>query len=122
MIYAKLKTLVDGRFEEKEPRHGGQVSFNMGKTAIVETTKGNTIMLTSLRIVPFSLQQLLAFGLDPKDFEVIVAKGVHAPLAAYMPVCKDLIRVNTPGITRADIQTLQYTNRRKPLYPFESIN
>jgi microcystin degradation protein MlrC len=122
LVTAKLMALLDGKFLEKEPRHGGQVSFNMGKTAIVETIKGNTLMLTSLRIAPFSLQQLLAFGLAPQDFDVIVAKGVHAPLAAYMSVCKDLIRVNTPGVTRADIRALQYMNRRKPLYPFEPID
>nr|MBI1232290.1 microcystin degradation protein MlrC [Cytophagales bacterium] len=113
---------IDGKFMENEPRHGGQVKFNMGKSVIVETSKNNIIMLTSLRIVPFSLQQLLAFGLNPNSFHIIVAKGVHAPLAAYMSVCKRLIRVNTPGITTADVNTLVFYNRRIPLFPFESID
>ncbi|MCC5939210.1 MAG: M81 family metallopeptidase [Lunatimonas sp.] len=120
-VTAELGAMVDGKFFEFEPRHGGQVSFDMGLTAIVQTTQNNTLMLTSRRIVPFSLQQLLAFGLDPNSYQVIVAKGVHAPLAAYMSVCKDLIRVNTPGATTADMSSLRYSNRRKPLFPFEQI-
>jgi microcystin degradation protein MlrC len=44
---------------------------------------------------------------------------VHAPVAAYSPVCPTLIRVNTPGITTADMDQLEYQNRRKPLFPFE---
>ncbi|WP_290227621.1 M81 family metallopeptidase [Cyclobacterium jeungdonense] len=120
-VSVELISLVEGRFSEKEPRHGGQVNFNMGETAIVKTKSGNTLMLTSLRTVPFSLQQLLHFHIDPFQFDIIVAKGVHAPLAAYQSVCKSIIRANTPGVTRADMINLPYQNRRKPLYPLDDL-
>ena len=64
----------------------------MGRTAIVDTDRGLTIMLTSRRVFPVSLNQLTSCGLDPKSFRVIVAKGVHSPVAAYAPVCPTLIR------------------------------
>lgn len=121
LLEAKLLRMVSGKFTEDQPRHGGQVNFDMGETAIVETSVGNTIMLTSRRVVPFSLQQLIQSGIHPEDFQILVAKGVNAPLAAYMPVCKQLIRVNTPGVTRADMQFLSYKLRRKPLFPFEPM-
>jgi microcystin degradation protein MlrC len=114
-----VKTISEGVFKEKQPRHGGQVNFNMGKIAIVETGNRTTIMLTSLRIVPFSLNQLTTFGLNPKKYDVLVAKGVHAPMAAYGSVCKSFIRINTDGITQADVTKLSFYNRREPLYPFE---
>ena len=117
----KLEDIVDGKFTEKEPRHGGQVNFNMGETAIVTSKSGNTIMLTSLRIVPFSLQQLLHFNIDPTSYDVLVAKGVNEPLAAYQSVCKTILRANTPGVTRADMASLTYKNRRKPLFPLDKI-
>lgn len=120
-VEATLLSVVDGLFSETEPRHGGQIHFNMGPTAIIKTRNDTTIMLTTLRTPPFSLQQLLQYGLRPDDFDCIVAKGVQAPLAAYAPVCKRIIRVNTPGITHADIRAFTYKNRRRPLYPFESI-
>lgn len=116
-----LNQLTDGKFKESNPRHGGQFNYNMGKTAIVSTEKGNIIMLTSLRIPPFSLQQLTSFNIDPKDFDVIVAKGVNAPIAAYSPVCPTIIQVNTPGVTQADMTMFNYSNRRKPLFPFEDL-
>jgi microcystin degradation protein MlrC len=114
-----IQTVTEGIFKEHQPRHGGQVNFNMGKIAIVETEKGTTIMLTSLRTAPFSLNQLTSFGIQPDDFDVIVAKGVHAPMAAYRPVCNSFIQVNTDGITQADLTRFSFRNRRKPLYPFE---
>lgn len=114
-----IRSFHDGRFEETQPRHGGITKFDQGPTAVVETMTGLTIMLTSRRMVPFSLQQLTSFGLDPASYRVLVAKGVHAPVAAYAPVCKQLIRVDTPGVTCADMTRLIYHRRRQPMYPFE---
>jgi microcystin degradation protein MlrC len=114
--------LADGKFSEKAPRHGGQVHFNMGEIAVLSTENGNMVMLTSLRTAPFSLQQMTAFQIAPENFDVIVAKGVNAPIAAYAPVCSSILRVDTPGVTRADMTAFPYKNRRRPLYPFETSN
>ncbi len=115
----ELLSRHDGKFEETEVRHGGIRSFDQGRTAVVRTDSGLTIVLTSRRMAPFSLNQITSCGLDPNAFRILVAKGVHAPVAAYAPVCKHLIRVNTPGTTTADMRTLTYQRRRRPLYPFE---
>src|SRR5699024_9483786 len=105
-----VQSIAEGVFKENEPRHGGQVTCNMGKIAIVETIHGTTIMLSSLRTAPFSLNQLTSFGIEPESYDVIVAKGVHAPIAAYEGVCDSLIRVNTNGVTQADMTNLPFIN------------
>jgi microcystin degradation protein MlrC len=109
----------DGRFTESEPRHGGITSFDQGPTAVLETDDRLTIMVTTRRMVPFSLGQLTSCSLRPESFRVLTAKGVHAPVAAYGPVCKHLIRVGTPGVTAADLRTFEYRRRRRPMFPFE---
>jgi microcystin degradation protein MlrC len=114
-----LLSFHDGIFYETEPRHGGDVSFDMGHTALVKTDS-LTIMLTSKRTAPFSLQQLLSCYVNPNTFDAIVAKGVHAPVAAYAPVCPTLIRVNTRGVMSADLNHFTYQQRRRPLFPFEN--
>jgi microcystin degradation protein MlrC len=118
---AKVISIFDGKFTESEARHGGRTEYDMGPTAVVELASGQTVMLTSRRIAPFSLAQLTSCKIDPAKFQVLVAKGVHAPVAAYAPVCPTLLRVNTPGVTTADMTTLEYHNRRKPLFPFEQL-
>lgn len=116
-----VKFVGDGRFAEDQVRHGGFTEFDQGRTAIVETADGRlTVMLTTRRTPPFSLRQLTAFGLNPGDFRVLVAKGVNAPLAAYQPVCPTILRVNTRGVTMADVTQLPYHRRRRPMYPFEA--
>jgi microcystin degradation protein MlrC len=109
----------DGKFTEKKPRHGGQVNFDMGKIVVLRTAKGNTVMLNSLRVPPFSLNQVTSFNIHPQDFDVIIAKGVNAPIAAYSAVCPTIIQVNTPGVTQADMTLFDFQKRRHPLFPFE---
>lgn len=112
----------DGNYTETQPRHGGKTGGCMGTTAVVSTDSGLTIMLMSRRGGPnASAQPIYACGLHPEDFDIIIIKGVHAPVGAYAEICPTLIRVNTPGVTTADMETLNYKNRRKPLFPFEEI-
>ncbi|MCZ6632698.1 MAG: M81 family metallopeptidase [bacterium] len=117
----RVRSLHEGIFRESEVRHGGRSAFDMGRTAVVETDTGLTISLTSLRVVPVSLGMMTSIDLDPGAFQILVAKGVHAPVAAYAPVSKALIRVDTPGSTAADMRYFEYRHRRKPLYPMEEI-
>jgi len=121
LLNVKLLDKVNGQFRETTPRHGGQVQYDMGEAVIVETAAGNTVMIHSLRVPPFSLSQLTTFGIDPSRFEVIVAKGVNAPIAAYGPVCRTIMQANTPGVTQADMTRFNFRNRRRPLFPFEDI-
>jgi microcystin degradation protein MlrC len=114
-----VRSLHEGRFSESQVRHGGMSEFDQGRTAVVEADSGVTVMLTTRRMVPFSLAQLTSCGLNPAHYEILVAKGVNAPVAAYREVCRSLLRVNTPGSTCADMTQLEFHNRRRPLFPFE---
>lgn len=120
-IDATVRSLHDGPFTESQVRHGGLKAFDMGPTAVIETDGGLTIQLTSKRTIPVSLGQVTSCGLDPATFHILIAKGVQAPVAAYAPVTRRIIRVNTPGSTSADMAHFQYKHRRKPLYPLEEI-
>ena len=116
----RVRSVTDGRFTESRPRHGGATSFDQGPTAVLEHDRGLTVMVTTRRMAPFSLEQIRHAGVDPGAFRLLVAKGVHAPVAAYAEVCRGFIRVNTPGVTTADLSRLQYHHRRRPLHPFET--
>jgi microcystin degradation protein MlrC len=111
--------LYDGKFEETQARHGGFTKMDQGETAVVRTSRGLTVMLTSRRAPPFSLKQITTFGIEPAKFKILVAKGVNAPLAAYKEVCRSFIKVNTAGCTSADLHQFNYHQRRRPLYPLE---
>ena len=115
-----VRQLTDGRFTERETRHGGRSEYDQGPTAVVQSIdNGLTLMLTALRMAPFSLAQITHAGVDPAAFRVLVAKGVHAPAAAYAPVCRHLLRAATPGATAPTLRSEDFRHRRRPMFPFE---
>jgi microcystin degradation protein MlrC len=116
---ATVLALHDGTFVATEPVHAGRRHFDAGRSAAVVLDTGQTVILTSNRLPPYSPAQLSTLGLEAGQFRAIAAKGVHSPLPGYGPCVTDTIMVDTPGATSADLRRFSYRNRRRPLYPFE---
>ncbi len=115
----QVRTLSDGRFIETQVRHGGWTHNDQGITAVVETNERHTIVLTSRRMPPMSLEQILSLGIHPERKQILIVKGVIAPRAAYAPVAGEIMLVDTPGVTADDPGSFEYHRRRRPLYPLE---
>ncbi len=118
-VEGRIRSIADGRSTESRPRHGGQGVFDQGVTAVLETPRQNTLVLTSIRMAPRSLEQLRTLGLKPEEKKILVVKGVVAPRAAYEPIARRTILVDTPGSTSANPAHFSYRNVRRSLYPLE---
>ena len=114
-----VRTLSDGRYIETQVRHGGWTYNDQGVTAVVETGQRHTIVLTSRRMAPMSLEQILSLGIHPERKRILIVKGVVAPRAAYEPIAGEIVLVDTPGVTADDPGEFEYHHRRRPLYPLE---
>jgi microcystin degradation protein MlrC len=116
-----VRTLSDGRYFETQVRHGGWTYNDQGITAVVETGQRHTIVLTSRRMAPMSLEQILSLGIHPERKRLLIVKGVVAPRAAYEPIAGEIVLVDTPGVTADDPGAFEYHRRRRPLYPLELV-
>ncbi|MSV29844.1 MAG: M81 family peptidase [Bryobacterales bacterium] len=118
-ICGRVRTISDGFYTETEVRHGGWSEYDQGVTAVVETPDDHTVIFTSRRMAPMSLQQILSLGIRPERKRILIAKGVVAPRAAYEPVARSIVLVDTPGVTSGNPASFDYRHRRRPLYPLE---
>jgi microcystin degradation protein MlrC len=118
-IGGRVTAVSDGRFEEEGPSHAGQRFFDTGTSLALEIAHDSVVVLNSKPVLPTSLEQVRSLGIDPKSFSVVIAKGVHSPLAAWLPISRRTIFVDTPGVTSGDLSQFDYRHRRKPLFPFE---
>lgn len=117
-----VEIITDGRYEDPTPVPDGRVHYKDGDDALLRLDDGWAVQFCAKRVFPVSLGQMTHLGLDPAAMRVIVIKGVHAPIAAYGPVCSEVIRVDTPGLSAANITRWPFQHRRRPMYPFESID
>lgn len=118
-LQGRVRLIADGLFTETKVRHGGWGDYDQGLTAVVETAQQHTFVLTSRRMAPMSLEQILSLGIKPETKQILIVKGVVAPRAAYAPVAKEVILVDTPGATSVNPANFNFQHRRRPLYPLE---
>ncbi len=102
LIRGVVKSLNDGKFIETEVRHGGYRYWDAGLTAVIEAEGStrdlpNIVILNTKRTIPLSIHQLVSVGVYPERQKILVAKGTIAPRAAYEPVSKLLIAVDSGG-------------------------
>ena len=114
-----VRLIADGLFVETKVRHGGWGDYDQGLTAVVETVQQHTFVLTSRRMAPMSLEQILSLGIKPETKQILIVKGVVAPRAAYAPIAKSIVLVDTPGATSVNPANFSFNHRRRPLYPLE---
>ncbi|MDP6115557.1 MAG: M81 family metallopeptidase [Planctomycetota bacterium] len=120
-ITGSVRLFSDGKYEEREIRHGGRRFNDQGLTALVEYGEGNLLVLNSHRDPPMSLHQLLSLGIQPERFRILVVKAAIAYRAAYEPVLERIIEVDTPGTTTPNPKRLDYRNVPRPIFPLDEI-
>jgi microcystin degradation protein MlrC len=121
-VVGTVMKIHDGPYEELRPTHGGGRYYNDGQRVYFNTVNGMTILLTSIRSGNTAREQMYSMGIRPEEYRVVVAKGVSSPRPAYQPIAAEIILVNSPGVTTADLSTFTYKRRRVPLYPFEEVD
>ena len=118
-ITGHISRMSDGRFEDTGVVHAGWRYFDAGTTVVLETEEGPTVALVTSRVGNMSREQFYSLGYRPEEFDIVVAKGVVSPRPAYQPIASEMITVNTPGATSADMSTFEYKRVRKSLYPLD---
>lgn len=120
-VRGKVKVLHDGVFMDTAIRHGGQKYYDQGLSAVIEVEGStrdlpNYVLLTSKRMVPFSLHQLYSVGIVPERQKILVVKAAVAFRAAYEPLNGRIIEVDTGGSTAVNPAQFNFKNAPKDLF------
>jgi microcystin degradation protein MlrC len=126
-ITGTVRSLHAGRYMEPEVRHGGSRFHELGHSAVIEVQGStpdlqNLLLLTTLRSHPNSIHQLVSCGIYPERQRILVAKGTIAPRAAYEPVAKQIILVDSPGATAVNPARFEYRRARPGLFGISKEN
>lgn len=118
LLNCRVKLISDGVFQNRGDMRDGIIE-NMGRTVVVESN-GIKIVLTTIKMPPWNLEQLRSVGIEPKNEKIIVLKSAVAFRAAYEPIAGKIIEVNSPGLSSVDLTKFDFKNIRKNLYPLDN--
>ena len=75
------------------------------------------LILNTHRTQVFHPEFIVALGLDPSQFHLIVVKSLNHFHAAFAPLAKDIIHVDAPGALERDFATRLYAKAGRSLWP-----
>ena len=58
-------------------------------------------------------------GIEPLYCKIVVVKSPNGFRAAYEPIAKRIILVDTPGVSTARLETLPFRRINRPIYPLD---
>ncbi|MDZ4799798.1 MAG: M81 family metallopeptidase [Bryobacteraceae bacterium] len=120
-IHGIVRSLHAGRYMEPEVRHGGSQFHDLGHSAVIEVDGStadlqNLVLLTTLRSHPNSIHQIVSCGIYPERQKILVVKGTIAPRAAYEPIARKIVLVDSPGATAVNPARFHYNKARPGLF------
>lgn len=112
-----VRLLSDGRYRNNGPMHAG-VEVNLGPTVAL-VVNGVDVLVTTYAETPIDLNVFRSHGIEPTIKRVIALKGKGHFRAAFEPIASRVVLVEGPGITGADLDRLEFTKLRRPIWPID---
>ncbi|MFH1757274.1 MAG: M81 family metallopeptidase [Pseudomonadota bacterium] len=116
-VRGTVEKVSDGTFIAQGPMSKG-VRFSMGPTAVLRCG-GVRVLVTTHNIQVYDLQVFLSQKIDPRTCSVVAVKSWHHFRAAFEPISRRVMLVNSGGLASRDLKRFPYRKVRRPIYPLD---
>ncbi|KON29231.1 hypothetical protein AC482_07125 [miscellaneous Crenarchaeota group-15 archaeon DG-45] len=116
-VTGRVRLVSDGKFIVKGPMGTGSES-DLGRTAVVRVG-GVDLIITEKRLQPTDLQLYRSLGIEPTEKRFIVVKSSVHFRAAHEPIAKEVIELDTPGLTSPRLAGFGFKKIRRPIFPLD---
>jgi microcystin degradation protein MlrC len=117
-VTAGVRLLSDGRWTPRARGYNTGIETSMGRAAVLEI--GSMRMLVAERSTMTVDPELYrSHGIEPLDMKIVAVKSPNGFRAAYEPIAKRIIIVDTPGASTANLRSLPYRRVPRPIYPLD---
>ncbi len=116
-ITGEVVTVTDGSYLALGPRWGGTIQ-HLGPTAVLRIG-GVDVIVASKRVQCTELETFTHAGIDPREKDVVAVKSIHHFRAAYAPIARHVLIVDSGALATKDFGKLPYKNLRRPIFPLD---
>ena len=114
-IKARVRMLSDGYFRSESMGD----EWYAGHTAVLQVGS-ITLVVTSRAVSLYDRSLFFAHGQNPKQFNLVVVKSPHCQPHMFADWCTQLVNVDTPGATSANLGSLGHTKCVRPIFPLDA--
>ncbi|RNB70763.1 hypothetical protein EDM58_23110 [Brevibacillus panacihumi] len=118
-VTAYVKSLTDGQFIQSSPMWQG-LKVNLGTSARLQV--GNVdVIVASVRSQTFDEQVFLLHGIDVTKYKIVALKSSQHFRAAFQSIAKEILTVDSPGLSTCDFSSFAYKRIARPVFPLDSV-
>lgn len=114
-ITVKVRLLADGRFRSES--FGEE--WLAGPTAVLEA-ENVTLVVSSRAVNLYDRSFFYAHGQNPARFDAVVIKSPHCQPHMYADWCAQMVHVDAPGSSSANLPYLGHTRCTRPMFPLDA--
>lgn len=118
-VMAHVVALTDGSFIAYGPMGGG-ARRNYGLSALLRVG-GVEIIVISYNGQATDLGQFTSLGVDPTRKSTIIVKSMQHFRAAFEPIAREVIEVDTGALSTRNFMERPYRNVRRPIWPLDAM-
>jgi len=116
-VSATVLSTHDGHFtyESGKPETGGDTAVLR-----IETPGGFVdVLVTERSVYVVGRAVFTAHGLEPTEYDVVVAKSPNGFRTHYESIAAAIVPVDVPGSTSANLHSLPFSNCPRPIFPLD---
>jgi len=117
-VTGTVKLISDGRWVGRARGYNTGITTCMGRAVVLEVGQLQILMAerSSMTVDP---ELFRSHGIEPLYCKIVVVKSPNGFRAAYEPIAKAMFIVDTPGVSTANLRTLQFRRVPRPIYPLD---
>ncbi|MBV6432979.1 MAG: hypothetical protein IANPNBLG_03135 [Bryobacteraceae bacterium] len=118
-VSGRVRLISDGRWTARARGYNTGIVTEMGRSVVLEC--GHVLILIAERSAMTVDPELFrSHGIDPVYCKIVVVKSPNGFRAAYEPIAKAIIMVDTPGVSTANLRSLPFKRIPRPIYPLDA--
>ncbi|MGD9124859.1 MAG: M81 family metallopeptidase [Desulfarculaceae bacterium] len=117
LVRGEVINLSDGDLILDGPMNAG-VKVHLGPTAVLRIGGVEVIVATNNMQI-YDRQFFLSQGIDPQRYPVVALKSWHHFRAAFEPIARDVLLVDSGGLASMDLARFTYNKVKRPVFPLD---
>ncbi len=118
-VTGTVERLSDGAYVCDGPMLTGEAR-SMGPTAVLRVGGVRAVIATNNQQVT-DRQVFLSQGIDPAACAVVAVKSAHHFRAAFEPLARDVMLVDSGGLATRDLTKFDFKKLRRPVWPLDDV-
>jgi len=116
-VSGEVIRVTDGSYVALGPRWRG-VTQKLGPTAVLRVGGVDVIVATN-RVQVTEIETYTHADIEPREKAVVAVKSIQHFRAAYAPIAKAIVVVDSGALASRDCAKLPFTRLRRPIFPLD---